>query len=87
MSRVENTTLHTKHFTVAIDRVNRTLTRYGDFSHTDVRQIPDNPFGADLLGDLIAELQDLQSDICLLVGLKEVTYDLTQISHGGGEDS
>ena len=87
MSKVEQMTMHTEHFTASIDRKNRTFTIYGDFSQTVVHQIPDNPYGGEILGDIIEELRDLETDIRLMVGLKEVTYDLTQISDSGGKSA
>ena len=87
MSKVEQMTMHTEHFTASIDRKNRTFTIYGDFSQTVVHQIPDDPYRGVILGDIIEELRDLETDIRLMVGPKEVTYDLTQIGDSGGESA
>ena len=61
--------LRTKHFIASVDVDNRTWQLTGEFLH-EVRTIPDNPWGSDLLREEIQELRDLESAIRSMIGIK-----------------
>ena len=61
--------LRTKHFIASVDVDNRTWQLTGEFLH-EVRTIPDNPWGGDLLREEIQELYDLENAIRSMIGIK-----------------
>ena len=68
-SSLEKVTLRTKHFIASVDIQNRTWQLAGEFPH-EVRTIPDNPWGSDLLREEIQELCDLENTIRNMIGIK-----------------
>ena len=72
--------LRTKHFIASVDVDNRTWQLTGEFLH-EVRTIPDNPWGSDLLREEIQELCDLEDTIRNMIGIKTPVVEVKDGIH------
>lgn len=77
---LERIHLRTKHFIATVDVQNRTWELNGNFPH-EVRTIPDNPWGSDLLREEIQELRDLEDTIRNMIGIKTPVVEVKDGIH------
>ena len=77
---LEKTMLKTKHFIANVYIKNRTWQLIGEFPH-EVRTIPDNPWGSELLREEIQELRDLDDTIRNMIGIKTPVVEVKDGIH------